>query len=158
MIKHFWWIGLAVVWALAACATTANAPAGSAVTVSDAWARVSAPTDTQSSGMSGMAKVNGAAYMSITNAGAADRLLKAESDVAEAVELHNVTEEAGVMQMRPVPAIEIPASGSVQLKPGGYHVMMIGLKKELKAGDIVALKLMFEKAGVQQLQVPVKAQ
>ncbi len=79
-------------------------------------------------------------------------------DAAKAVELHTVTMVDGVMQMRPVPFIEIPANGAVELKPGGFHVMLVGVKQPLKTGVSIKLKLTFEKAGVQEIQAPVRAQ
>jgi len=101
----------------------------------------------------------GAAYMLIANSGGADKLISASTNVAKTVELHTVIEENGVMQMRPVEGgIEVPASGNVELKPGGYHVMLIGLTKDLKAGDTVDLTLQFEKAGTTTLTAQVRNQ
>jgi copper(I)-binding protein len=96
--------------------------------------------------------------MKIANSGDADKLVKAMSDVAGTVELHTVEMENNVMKMRPVEFIEIPAKGSAELKPGGFHVMLIGLKKELKPGETFNLTLMFEKAGEQQVQAMVRGQ
>lgn len=146
---------------LSACATSTAPsatiiPAG--IQIIDPWARAATANTDASSGMGAMAKANGALYMKIQNGGVADKLLKAESDAAETVELHNVTNEGGMMQMRPVPAIDVAAGGAVELKPGGFHVMLIGLKQELKPGESVHLKLTFEKAGVVQVQAPVRAQ
>lgn len=146
---------------LSACATSTGPSATiipPGIQIIDPWARSATANTDASTGMGGMAKANGASYMMIQNGGAADKLLKAESDVAETVELHTVTDEGGMMQMRPVPSIDVPANSSVELKPGGYHVMLIGLKQELKPGDTVNLKLTFEKAGVMQVQAPVRAQ
>jgi hypothetical protein len=61
-----------------------------------------------------------------------------------------------VMSMSPVEAIEVPANGQVELKPGGYHVMLVGLKQDLKVGDIVKLTLVFEKAGRIDVEAEVK--
>ncbi len=100
---------------------------------------------------------NSAAYMRLVNSGDADTLIAATTDVAEVVELHTVemTEE-GVMQMRPVPGIDVPASGEVELQPGGFHVMMIGLNDDLKEGEMVDITLTFENAGEQTISVPVR--
>jgi len=119
-----------------------NAPAGLAI--SEPWVRAAATG-------------NSAAYMLIRNGGtAADRLVKAESDVAAAVELHETKMEGGMMKMAPVEGIAIPATGQVELKPGGLHIMLIGLKRELKAGESVKLTLHFEKAGAREVTAQVR--
>jgi len=101
----------------------------------------------------------GAIYMMINNkASTPDRLTGAASDVAAQVEVHEMSMDNGIMKMREVAGgLAIPAGGSVTLKPGGYHVMLIGLKKPLAPGDSVPLTLKFEKAGDVSLTVPVKA-
>ena len=100
---------------------------------------------------------NGAAYLTIVNRGAtADRLTSAESDVAGSVELHQTIVKDNVMSMSPVEAIDVPANGRVELKPGGYHIMLVGLKQDLKAGSTIQLTLVFEKAGRTNLNVEVK--
>lgn len=96
----------------------------------------------------------GAAFFEMTAKGAAgDKLIAAKSDAAERVELHNHIHEDGVMKMRRVDAIDVPAGEMVTLKPGGFHLMLMGLKHPLKAGDELELTLVFEKAG----EVGVKA-
>ncbi len=135
---------------LAGCSGTAASPSAG-ITVTDAWARSS----------SAMASA-GAAYATITNGGSApDALIGASSPAAATVEVHETVaigspdaSGGGMMGMRPVARVEIPAGGSLQLKPGGYHVMLIGLVKDLKAGDTIDLTLKFEKAG----EITVKAQ
>lgn len=98
-----------------------------------------------------------AIYMVIHNDGAdPDRLTAAEADVARAVELHQTTIEAGVSRMHQVPHIAVPARGKVELRPGGYHVMLIGLRRDLKVGDRFPATLIFERAGRLQLTVEVK--
>lgn len=163
--------------ALAACSTASPAtPAGSGgasgatIQISDPWARAmmmeggamagmesptKAPEGSMGHSSTEMGGANSAAYMVIRNTGAAaDRLVAARSDVAKTVEIHTVVEENGMMQMRPVEGgIEIPAGGEVTLKPGGYHVMLIGLTRDMKAGENMQLTLQFEKAG----EVPVTA-
>lgn len=100
----------------------------------------------------------GAAYMTIRSLGEADRLLSYTTPVANRPELHtHIAGENGVMQMRQVEAIEVPAGGVVELKPGGLHLMMIDLTQQLVAGDTVAITLMFEKAGEVAIEVPVKS-
>lgn len=97
----------------------------------------------------------GAAFMTISNAGAADELVKAASPVANVAELHTHTMEGGVMRMSAVPAIEIPANGSATLAPGGLHVMLMGLKAPLAEGSSFPLTLTFAKAGEMTVTVPV---
>ena len=97
---------------------------------------------------------NGAVYFTVINAASgADRLLRATSDAAQTVEIHESYQKLGMMMMRPVGKIEIPAAGKLELKPGGYHLMLFRLKRDLKSGETVALRLSFEKAG----QIPVSA-
>lgn len=101
---------------------------------------------------------NSAAFMILKNGGsAADRLVKAESDVSKAVEIHKTTMEGGIMKMAPVENIEVPAGGQAELKPGGFHVMFIDLNRELKPGEKIKLKLTFEKAGTQELMAEVRS-
>jgi periplasmic copper chaperone A len=98
-----------------------------------------------------------AAYMTITNsADKADRLVKAESDVAGLVELHETVIVNDIAQMvLQESGIEIPAMGKAELKPGGFHIMLLQLKKELIEGDMITLKLIFESGLVIDMQVPV---
>lgn len=100
-----------------------------------------------------------AVYMTIDNkSGTADRLVGATSNVADNLQIHEMKVENGVMHMRQIPGgLPIPAHGSVVLKPGGYHVMLIGLKKPLAAGEKFPLTLSFEKAGNMLVTVPVQA-
>ena len=107
------------------------------VAVENAWARASA----------GMVR-NGGAYLTIVNGAAeADRLVGAEAGVAERVEIHTHIDDNGVMRMRRVEGVDLPAGGTVELKPGGYHVMFMGLHKPLKKGEKFPMTLVFEKAG-----------
>ena len=102
--------------------------------------------------------VTGAGYLTLTNKGAtADRLLSARADIARAVEIHTASLEGGVMRMRPVEAIEIAAGAEVALAPGGFHIMLIGLKQPLVQGNRVPLTLVFEKAGEVQVELAVEA-
>jgi hypothetical protein len=137
----------------------ANASPAAGITVTDGWGRTS----------SAMASAE-AVYATITNAGStADALVGASSPAARTVEVHetvvigspmpSASGEMGtastmpsasggtMMGMRPVARVEIAPGGSLQLKPGSYHVMLIGLVKDLKAGDTIDVTFMFEKAG-----------
>jgi copper(I)-binding protein len=91
----------------------------------------------------------GAVYMTLSNQGAApDKLLQITTDSAASAEVHESAEKDGVATMRPIESLEIPAGGSVELKPGGYHIMLMGLKAPLKKGGMIMLKLKFEHAGL----------
>ena len=100
----------------------------------------------------------GAAFMTIVNNGRdTDRLVSAGCPVAKVVELHETTNEDGVMRMQPRPeGFEIPAGGQLELKPGGKHVMLMGLTAPLKAGDKIEITLNFERAGPVKVEVPVR--
>lgn len=131
--------------ALAAGAAYAEPPAGS-IRVESAWARPTAPG----------ARVGGA-FLTLVGGRTADRVVAGSSPAAAAVELHTHVIEDGVAGMRAIPAIDVPAGGRVELKPGGLHVMLIGLKSPLKAGDTVPLRLRFEKAGEVEVGLAVGA-
>jgi copper(I)-binding protein len=94
------------------------------------------------------AKVAGG-YLTVTNKGSApDRLLSISSDISDKAELHEMAVKDGVMIMRPVSGgLEIPAGGKVALKPGAYHLMFTGLKRQPKQGEKFSATLTFEKAG-----------
>ena len=116
------------------------------ITVSKPWARASA----------GMANA-GAAFMMINNAAASDdTLVAAKADVAKRIELHTHTMVDGVMKMRQVEGgINIPANGSQMLKPGSYHVMLMGLVAPLKEGSSFPLTLSFKSGATVALNVEV---
>lgn len=100
---------------------------------------------------------NSAAFMTIVNDGTSDRrLVKADSPVARAVELHSHTNEQGLMRMRQVSAIEVKAKGRAELKSGGYHVMLIDLRQPLKEGETVPLTLTFDDGSMSKVDAPVR--
>ena len=103
---------------------------------------------------------NSAAFMTLVNtADRPDALIAAESDVATRVGLHThrrkTIDGQMVMQMRPVAKMDIPANGKTQLKPGGLHIMLFGVKRPLKPGDSFTLKLIFQHAQPVTITVPV---
>jgi periplasmic copper chaperone A len=100
-----------------------------------------------------------AGYMKITNTGAApDRLISGSSDAAPTFEVHEMTMDNGVAKMRPVKGgLEIKPGETVELKPGSFHVMFVGLKKPLSAGDQIKATLVFEKAGTVNVEYDVRA-
>ncbi|WP_410760772.1 copper chaperone PCu(A)C [Halochromatium sp.] len=100
---------------------------------------------------------NSAAFMRITNHGDEDRaLLAGASDQAKVVELHTHRMEDGMMRMRQVGQIDLPAGETVVLEPGGLHVMLIGLTETLAPGNRVTLTLDFDDGDKQRLSLPVK--
>jgi copper(I)-binding protein len=96
-------------------------------------------------------------FMRIENKGAADQLVSASSPVAGDVQLHEMAMEGNVMKMRQVKDIAVPAGGSVELKPGGLHLMFMNIKAPLTAGESVPVKLKFAKAGEVEVKMPVNA-
>ena len=133
--------------AAALCAATtvyaADAKVGN-IKIDEPWAR------------SGQAGQMTGAFMEIKNKGAADKLISASSDAAKVTELHASDTSNGVMTMRKVDAMDIPADGELKLKPGGYHVMLIGLNRPLVAGEKLPIKLKFEKAGEVMVEAKIK--
>ena len=88
---------------------------------------------------------------------AGGKLVSASSPVAGVVEVHEMVMDGNVMKMRAVAGLELPAGKAVELKPGGYHVMLLDLKHELKAGDSVPVRLIIEGAGGKRETLEVKA-
>ncbi|MDX1296597.1 MAG: copper chaperone PCu(A)C [Sulfurimonadaceae bacterium] len=100
---------------------------------------------------------NSAAFMTIMNSSdKAIDLVEAKSNASKVVELHEHVNVEGMMQMRQIPKITVPANGSTQLQPGGLHVMLIGLNQKLKAGELVQLTLSFSNGETITLDAPVK--
>lgn len=116
------------------------------IAVSNPFSRASAP----------QAKA-GAAFMTVTIDAGSDKLIGASSPVADKVELHTHLMQDGVARMRPVEGgIDVTAGTPTELKPGGQHIMLIGLKAPLKQGDSFPVTLKFEKAGDVLVTVPVQ--
>jgi|SRR5690625_944685 len=117
-----------------------------APTISDAYARATPP-----------GAAVGAVYFKLHNQdNQADRLLRADSPVAERTEIHTHTMTDGVARMHEVPAIELPPGEVVTFQPGGYHIMLIELTAPLTAGETLPLTLTFELAGEVSLTVPIR--
>lgn len=95
-------------------------------------------------------------FMKIENKGASDQLIAASSPLAGEMQLHTMIMDGNVMKMREVKTIEAPANGSVELKPGGLHLMFIDMKSPLKVGEAVPVKLKFQKAGEVEIKMPVR--
>jgi copper(I)-binding protein len=115
------------------------------ISVTGAWARATMPGQ----------PVSGA-YMTI-QADADARLVGASSPAVPRVEVHEMKMDGDVMRMREVKAIDLPKGKTVSLEPGGYHIMLMNLKKPIAAGEIIPLTLVIESGGKQQ-HVEVKAE
>ncbi|MDG6777706.1 copper chaperone PCu(A)C [Thiomicrorhabdus sp. zzn3] len=99
-----------------------------------------------------------ASFMTLDNLSDEEiKIVAADSDVAKVVELHTHTNDNGVMRMRQIPAISIPANGQTVLKPGGLHIMLIGPKQPLKNGQTVSVDLKFEDGSHKTVSMPVKS-
>lgn len=151
----------------AAASPTSAATAVPAITIEGAWARKAPMMAGGAGGMmapgnGGMTSTavpgeRGAAYMIIRNGGDIDdALIGASSDVATATEVHESKMDGDTVTMQQVDRIGVPARGSVELKPGGYHVMFIGLTRQLNAGETIEVTLHFERAGDVVVQATVR--
>jgi copper(I)-binding protein len=126
---------------LASCKPASAPPA---IGVDGAWARATVP-----------GQMGSAAYLTIHNAGGEDKLLAVTSSGADA-SLHSTSMDIGVMRMRSLQALDIPAKGTVELKPGGTHVMLMALKQPLQAGATLELDLRFEKSGERKVSAEIR--
>ncbi|MCU0968331.1 MAG: copper chaperone PCu(A)C [Rubrivivax sp.] len=133
-------------WPTAALALSLSVvmPAAAQVAVKDPWVR----------GTVAQQKATGMfAQITATQAG---RLVAASSPVAGVVEIHEMAMQGNVMTMRAIPGLDLPAAQPVELKPGGYHVMLMDLKQQLKPGEIVPVTLVIESGGKRE-SIEVKA-
>lgn len=128
---------------IAASVSAADVKVGN-LSIDDVWARTGQPGQVS------------AAFMDVKNKGTADKIVSAHCDCAKATELHDMKMADGKMLMMQVPAMDVPANGELKLKPGGYHIMLIGLNRPLAAGETLPIKLKFEKAGEVTVQAQVK--
>ena len=137
-----------VTLALSACSSGAGAsPSGGSLTVSGAWVRVPATPGTT------------AAYLTIVNGTAADdALVGVSTAAATSASLHRTTtDSSGMTGMQMTDAVHVPAGGTVSLAPGGFHIMLMGLTGDFKAGAKIELILTFEHAGVVKVTAEVRA-
>jgi copper(I)-binding protein len=132
--------------AIAACLVVANSALAQTgqLEVSNAWARAT-PAKAE----------NGVAYLTIRSP-TPDRLVSVSSPVAKKAELHTMEMAGMVMKMRPLAGLDIPAGQPVTLKPGGEHIMLLGLGGPLQEGQSFPLTLTFEKAGTREVSVAVE--
>ncbi|MFC7298991.1 copper chaperone PCu(A)C [Herminiimonas aquatilis] len=137
MVMTIFWLLLGTAVQSATAASTNNATGASAAsstsmpTVTGAWARATAP-----------GQMVGAVYMTIASPVGA-RLQKIETSAAKMVEVHAMEHQNGIMRMRAVPSLHLAAGATVDLAPGGMHLMLMGLKQPLKAGDTLQLTMTF---------------
>ena len=122
-----------------------SATAHAQVTVKDAWVRATVAQQ----------KATGA-FMQLQSAQDA-KLISAQSPVAGVVEVHEMAMDGGVMKMRAVPSLALPAGKAVDLKPGGYHVMLMDLKGQVKDGDTVPVTLVVEGKDGKRQNIEIKA-
>jgi len=115
------------------------------VAVKNPWVRATVPAQTTTG-----------AFMQL-NATKGARLVAASSPVAGMVEIHEMAMDGNVMKMRAIPGLELPAGKTVELKPGGYHVMLMGLKHQVKEGETVPVTLVVENKDGKRENVEVKA-
>ena len=125
----------------------ATASANDTLLVTDIWSRATPP----------LAEV-GAAYLTVKNRGSTpDRLIGIDTPVAQHAEIHTHIMQEGMMMMRQLEAIDLPAGGSIVFKPGGNHIMLMGLGQALQEGESFPLTLKFEHSGRIELIVEVRA-
>lgn len=143
-----------LVLTMALAAACAAAPAAAAhdytlgeISISHPWTRATAAPGGAGGG-----------FLVIRNTGREpDRLIRAESTVADVMELHTMSMQQGVMRMRPVQDIPIPPGGEVRLEPGGLHVMFIGTRQRFEQGTKIPVRLVFARAGAIDVEFAVQA-
>jgi len=133
------------VFSVALFAFSAVAMAQSAVDIKDPWVRATVAQQ----------KATGA-FMQLT-AKSDSKLVEVKSPAAGVVEIHEMAMDKDVMKMRPVSGVALPAGKTVELKPGGYHVMLMDLKAQVKEGDTIPLTLVFEGKDGKRESVELKA-
>ena len=136
---------LSLIGALLLAACKPATPTAPAIEIRDAWARETAPGQT-----------NGAAYFTIVNMGSeGDRLVSVTTPAASMAMIHGSSNSNGVMAMRMMADLPVPGSATVKLAPLGTHVMLTGLSAPLHAGDRVPLTLRFARAGAREVDAAV---
>jgi copper(I)-binding protein len=128
-------------------AVSAAGTAADAVMIKNAYVRAVPP-----------GQPNSAAFLMLMNSSGSDHaVVGGESPVAKVVELHEHIHQNGMMKMRQIPRIGIKANDKTILQPGGLHIMLIGLKQELKKGEKVSLTLKFEDGSTKTVEAPVRS-
>jgi periplasmic copper chaperone A len=138
----------ASVSSIAASVASAAPHKHAAVQVSDAWIRATVKGQSGTGGFMRLVSPDGCSLVGFA------------ASVSRTAELHEMAMEGDTMRMRPIASLALPAGQGVELKPGGHHLMLMGLKKPLKAGDVVSVTLKFKtadgKSVKQVVKVPVK--
>jgi hypothetical protein len=135
-----------MILAAALLVTTPALAQAPSVQVDNAWARATTPHAT-----------SGGIFLTLTDHGAPDRLIGASTPAAATAQLHQTVDEQGVMKMNEAPSLDLPPGTPVELKPGGYHIMLTGLKRQLKPGETFPVTLTFAKAPPVTVTVTVGA-
>ncbi len=144
------WVAAVAAFGLPAAVPAARAAgvemaADGGVAVHEAWARASAGAAT-----------TGAVYVMLMGGDRADTLVGASTPIADSAEVHESIDDNGVMKMRSVAGVPVPAHGMVTFSPGGYHIMLVGLKRPLAAGQSFPLMLRFAHAAPITVDVTVR--
>ena len=126
--------------------TFAASAGAQTIAVDQPWARATSPSQSV-----------GGAFLTITDNGADDALVSAASPIAASVELHETVNDNGVMKMKPIDSLKLTHGQSVVLQPGQYHLMVMGLKQQLKPGDSFPLTLNFAHAAPMTVNVVVQS-
>lgn len=134
---------LVAVLVVASVLSGCGAPAPEGVEVRDAWARPAAQG------------ANGAVYF-VLHSSREDELVGVSTNVADAAEMHESMMDGDVMQMHQMDTVPLPAGEQVTFKPGGLHIMLVGLKQELKVGDEIEITLDFKNFQDLKITVPVR--
>lgn len=148
-MKHWWLVVVSLVVLLSACGSNdgmqhgSGMPVGNMPVLTVGTLEIYAPR-----AMAGAKGQTTGGFLTLKNTGAAaERLLGAWCDAATMTQVHETVMDGDVMRMREVESIEVPAGGMVELKHGGYHIMLMDLKQDLKAGESTLCTLKFESAG-----------
>lgn len=143
-MRRKFFLAISLIALLLSACNSFRSSQGGGIRVEAPWARPAAQGE------------NGAVYFTLLNEGEEDALLSVQTDVAETAELHmTMIHEGQIMQMQMQHEIPVP-KGKTEFAPGGYHVMLLGLKRDLKVGDSFLLTLRFRKAGEILVTVGVK--
>ncbi len=144
-MRYWQWV-LGVAFAVGCVSGQAQGHQQGAIQVEQPYARSTVP-----------GQAVGGGYLKISNQGKTpDKLLSATTDVAQSVELHLMSMDGDIARMRQIDAIDIPAGQTVELRPGGLHLMFMGLKAPLKTGSGFVVKLRFDKADEMKVEFKVQ--
>jgi copper(I)-binding protein len=140
-------MGVCAILAVPELAAAQETSAG-AITIAQPWARATPPG----------AKIGGGYFTLINNGDQADRLVSLSTGISDRAEVHEMSMRDGIMSMRELTdGLAVPAHGSVELKPGSFHVMFVGLIQPLKQGEHFSTTLTFEKAGPVTVEFAVES-